>query len=611
MHKRIFRSSIFSIISFLSLSVFAQGTNTNIRQTGYRIHARLESETATIFGEQTFIWRNTFTHPILSLGFRGEYADAMNEPTRTQKKTPVFIDSVAIVGNENSIAAIVSDSLQNERGIFEPVTWLVFSKPVMPEHTLRLHFAFRSQNVIVPNPSSPPVRSGLAIDWYPQVVAFSKKNVHIDTEEQDINLLQEFANYDVFITGPNQNNMAASGVLESVEMQDTVKTFHFSGNNLTDFVWAGCTDCVEISEKWQTIDIRLLLDRSNENLSGRYLSAAKKALAYLRASFGEFPYAQLTIWGLKNGVMPGRFAGYPTFIFAPPRNTLLGENAHFLERAVFYGCAWQYLDGVVSPAPDDARWLLTGLAAYSGMRMMEIYLGKSANLLDFAGVRLHDSDFNRLIYLRKIYPPKYFRSNPLLQYLTFDDDPLQAKAALFWSSAAYQTGQQAFEKILQNYFQQWKFQQPALQDFIDLWENTTGVNMAYLFEQAGNENIVLDYAVESLASLPTPSGKQFETAITVAREGTFVMPVVLEVHFQDGTKESLRWDGVENRKSFTMRSESRALSAAIDPDRKILLDANFTNNSRTVTAQLGDEKMTSRWFFWLQNLMLFLTGFSG
>lgn len=611
MHQKICKFSIFSIFSFLFISSFAQGTNTNTQQTGYRINARFDSESATIFGEQTFHWRNTFAHPILSLCFRGENVNTTSNPNSMQKKTPVFIDSVSFLDNENSIAAIVADSLQNDHGLFEPVTWIVFSKPINPLHSLRLQFAFQAQNAAFPSTSAPSVRSYPAINWYPKFLAYSQTNVQIDTEEQNIIALQIFANYDVFIVSPNQNTIAASGVLETIELQDSVKTFHFSGNQLPDFVWANCTDCVEISEQWNQITIRLLLDRTNENLAGRYFSTAKKALEYLQASFGEFPYSQLTIWGLKNEAMPGRFSGYPTFIFAPPRNTLLGGNAHFLERAVYYGSAEQYCGGIISPALDDTRWLLTGLAAYSGMRMMDIYHGKSANLLDYMGIRLNDSDYNRLIYLRKTYPPKSFRSNPLLNYLRFDNDHLQAKAALFWSTIAYQFGQPAFEKILKNYFQQWEFQQPTLRDFIGICEKNTGENLTHLFEQACNENTILDYAVENLTSLPSSTGNQFETSITVVKVGTFVMPMVLDVHFQDGAKKRVYWDGFENRKSFTLQSKSQAQSAVIDPDQKILLDTNFANNSRTVVAQLGDEKMASRWLFWLQNLLLFLTSFLG
>jgi hypothetical protein len=52
-------------------------------------------------------------------------------------------------------------------------------------------------------------------------------------------------------------------------------------------------------------------------------------------------------------------------------------------------------------------------------------------------------------------------------------------------------------------------------------------------------------------------------------------------------------------------------SAEVDPDRKLALEANLTNNSRTVAEDnRAAVKWYLRWIFWLENLFLAASFFS-
>jgi len=53
------------------------------------------------------------------------------------------------------------------------------------------------------------------------------------------------------------------------------------------------------------------------------------------------------------------------------------------------------------------------------------------------------------------------------------------------------------------------------------------------------------------------------------------------------------------------RAESR-LELQVDPDRVLLLDVAYTNNSRTLTPRAGEAslKWSLKWMVWLQDLML-------
>src|SRR5206468_7242047 len=78
------------------------------------------------------------------------------------------------------------------------------------------------------------------------------------------------------------------------------------------------------------------------------------------------------------------------------------------------------------------------------------------------------------------------------------------------------------------------------------------------------------------------------------------------VRFEDGSETTDRWDGRARWRLFEYESPSPAVSAQIDPERILVLDRNFTNNSvtrRPATPQAAT-RWAARWTIWLQDLLL-------
>jgi hypothetical protein len=94
--------------------------------------------------------------------------------------------------------------------------------------------------------------------------------------------------------------------------------------------------------------------------------------------------------------------------------------------------------------------------------------------------------------------------------------------------------------------------------------------------------------------------------VLVRRLGDGVFPVDVRVTFDDGSVQMERWDGEARWHEFTYTRPAGVRSAEVDPARTLLLDLNFTNNSRTLQPR-GDEaarKWTLRWMVWLQDALL-------
>ncbi len=83
----------------------------------------------------------------------------------------------------------------------------------------------------------------------------------------------------------------------------------------------------------------------------------------------------------------------------------------------------------------------------------------------------------------------------------------------------------------------------------------------------------------------------WRTTVTVWRDGA-AAPQTLKVSFADGSIETVRWDDQRRWARFVFTKPVKGTSAELDPERKIYLDANKLNDSRTVEA---NHAASNRW----------------
>ncbi len=246
-----------------------------------------------------------------------------------------------------------------------------------------------------------------------------------------------------------------------------------------------------------------------------------------------------------------------------------------------------------------------------------------------------------------------------------------AKPGIVLTTLKNYLGAERMQNVMRAYFETWKFKHPKTQDFIAVANETSGQNLNWYFDQALFSNAVLDYSVDGvftrkltknegfdfglsveknisesgeedsltvvkfdssmaekqLSNIDSTVGDYTDTVsaekvadlylsgINVRRLGEFIFPVELEVIFDNGDTTREVWDGKDLWKKFRYTKPARLISAEIDPDKKIPLDVNYTNNSRTVNGpKIGVNKLAVRFLFWMQFLMdqpEFLNMFTG
>jgi hypothetical protein len=200
-------------------------------------------------------------------------------------------------------------------------------------------------------------------------------------------------------------------------------------------------------------------------------------------------------------------------------------------------------------------------------------------------------------------------------------------------------GQETMAKIMRTFFERWKFRHPTSRDFIAVVNEVSGKDLNWYFDQVLYGTDVVDYAVSSISNREvgeklfgvferngqkaTLKGEKdttqrhsngnelFESKVIVSRLGEVKLPVEVFIKFVNGETLREQWDGQDRWKVFKYQKDTKVLSVEVDPDHKIPLDVNLTNNSKTTDRHtIGIWKYVLRWLFWMQSLLHYFSMFA-
>ncbi|MFQ5776912.1 MAG: hypothetical protein ACE5IP_02770, partial [Terriglobia bacterium] len=97
----------------------------------------------------------------------------------------------------------------------------------------------------------------------------------------------------------------------------------------------------------------------------------------------------------------------------------------------------------------------------------------------------------------------------------------------------------------------------------------------------------------------------YETRVVIRRLQDGILPVEVLLRFENGEEVRELWDAQALWKAYRLVKPAKLAFAAVDPDHKLLLDINYTNNSQRLTPQanLPAVKWASKWMIWLQDYL--------
>ena len=154
---------------------------------------------------------------------------------------------------------------------------------------------------------------------------------------------------------------------------------------------------------------------------------------------------------------------------------------------------------------------------------------------------------------------------------------------------------------MSTYFERYKFRHPGPQDFFDVANEVSGQDLTWFFDQVYRSSNDFDYAIGRVASDPVElagyvkqgsdfvhqaghdgddEAELYRTEVVVQRRGAARFPVEVLMVFEDGSEVKKAWDGHARWKLYVEERGSKLAYAVVDPERKLMLDLYYTNNSK-------------------------------
>jgi hypothetical protein len=412
--------------------------------------------------------------------------------------------------------------------VLETILEVKLDRPVLPKSKVVFDMAFEAQ---VPlqvrrsgrdNPTS-TVRYSMS-QWYPKLCEYDYEGWH-PTPYIAREFYGVWGDFDVNITIDKAFILGGTGYLQNANQigygyeATGAKVVRPAGNKLTwkfkaptvhDFVWAADPEYVHVTRKLKdSLTIHLLYKPTNATAEEweALLDMAEKALPYIEKTFGAYPYKQYSFIHGGDGGME-----YPMATLLVGPGAALHEWMH----------SWYY--GMLGTNESLYPWMDEGFTQYASARVLA-FLRNSADFPyqdEYAG------------YLNLV---KSGKEEPLSTHADHYNtnfaygSGVYSKGAVFMEQLGYITGAGVRDKILLEYYREWRFKHPNATDFIRVAEKVSNMKLDWYKEYWINSTKTIDYAFDSLWE---ENGK---TKIRIKRTGLMPMPVDLQITFKDSSKE--------------------------------------------------------------------------
>jgi len=456
--------------------------------------------------------------------------------------------------------------------------------------------------------------------WFPKVGvwwhgAWNCHQFHAYTE-----FFADFGVYDVKLTVPQFEVVGASGIeVGSVNNPDGTKTVTYHGDDIHDFAWTASPHYMIYNDTFQgsmgPVKLRIMMQPAHWGQAERHALITKQTMEHFDRWYGPYPYKTLTVVDPDPGSQAFGME-YPTFITAGtswfmPKGLLLPEGV------VEHEFGHQYWYGMVATNEFEDAWMDEGINQYTEAKVMDSIFGPPTSTINMWGINAGEIDQDRLFYegVADLDPIakngwQYVDSNAY-GGITY------GKTALVLLTLESVIGEDTMRQAMHTYFLRYRFTHPTKEDFLKTIEEVSGKDLRWYFNQAVYGTPVLDDEVLKISSVPVDwykenlKEKKGETEyvdnVWIHRKGEFVIPVDVEIKFDNGDKVREHWDGQERWVRYAYQKKAKIESVEVDPDHKIQFDRNNFNNSRTAEANGAPaRKLTNYWTCIIQFFAQFL-----
>ena len=536
---------LFLVITSFPLAIFAQSDRWQQR-VKYSMSIDMNVQTNRFTGRQKLEYTNnspdTLTRVFYHLYFNAFQPGSMMD-TRSRRQGTIQ------TGRGQDWDQRVKDRIQNLKpdeigyqkiislkmngipqtfNMLETILEVKLSKPILPKSKVLFDMEFEAQ---VPlqvrrsgrdNPTS-KVRYSMS-QWYPKMCEYDYEGWH-PTPYVAREFYGVWGDFDVSISIDKKYILGGTGYLQNPNQigygyEDAGAkvnrpagdklTWRFIAPNVHDFMWAADPEYVHVSKKLKdSLTIHLLYKPTNATAKQweDLLGMAQKALPFIEKIFGGYPYKQFSFIHGGDGGME-----YPMATLCIGPGAAVHEWMH----------SWYY--GMLGTNESLYPWMDEGFTTYAEDRVTA-YLENNSG---FA----YDGTYKGYYALVKSGKEEPMTTHADHYNTNFAyGQAVYSKGGVFVEQLGYIVGASVRDKILLEYYRQWRFKHPNAADFMRVAEKVSDMKLDWYKEYWINSTKTIDYSIDSLWE---EGGK---TKVRLQRIGLMPMPIDLQLTFKDGTKE--------------------------------------------------------------------------
>lgn len=388
--------------------------------------------------------------------------------------------------------------------------------------------------------------------WYPKICEYDNEGWH-PTPYVAREFYGVWGDFDVTIAIDKSYKLGGTGVLVNDKeigwgydepgsalkpTEKAKRSWHFVGNNVHDFVWAADPDYIHLVRKmpnggpiFHVIYNYKNNDLKNDTAWNTVADAAVFTLPFIESKFGKYPYPQYSFIQGGDGGMEYPMA---TLLIGPSLGTVFHELMH----------TWYQM--ILGTNESINAWMDEGFADFSSAHVSAFYRDNFTKIKyknNPAYIKTLDSVASILplvvsgSYRSYYYLAKSDYQEPLTTHADHFETNLgysissYSKGAVFIEQLGYVVGAEMRDKILMEYYNQWRFKHPNSNDFIKLAEDMSGIKLDWYKEYWCNTTKTIDYGIDSLWEEGGVS------KIRLIRKGKVPMPIDFRLSFKDGSTE--------------------------------------------------------------------------
>ncbi len=450
--------------------------------------------------------------------------------------------------------------------------------------------------------------------WFPKVGVFWHGAWNCHQYHNTTEFFADFGVFDVKLTVPQNEIVGASGVrVSEVKNADGTQTVAYHGDDIHDFAWTA-SPRYKVKEdgvfqgEMGPVKMRILMQPAHWSQAERHENILRETIEHFERWYGPYPYKTITLVDPEPDSAAGGME-YPTFITGGT-SWFMPQGLRFPELVVEHEFGHQYWYGMVATNEFEDAWMDEGINSYTEVKILDSILGRDTSIINLAGATTGESELQRMSYIS-----------------VSDFDPIAKNAYDYYNSNSYGgitygktasvlltlegiIGEDTMRNAMHVYFMKYRFTHPTKEDFLKTIEEVSGKNLRWYFDQAVYGTPVLDYKITRIESLPInwyeekkkgaeDKNTVYRSYVWVQRKEDFVMPVEVEIKFDNGEKIREHWNGADRWIKFgPYEKKAKITSAEVDPDHTVQIDRNDFNNSYTEEINRKPTlKVTNYWVF--------------